>query len=63
MTANRKPNEKRDATLVRSSYRPTKADMEETILPTFNQDGSRMTPEQIAKAVLRPERGVRRFRI
>lgn len=54
MTANRKPIKKRDMTLVRSTCQPTKADMEETIPPPRNPDGSRMTPEQIAKVVLQP---------
>jgi len=54
MTAKPKPPEKRDVTLVRSAYQPTKADMEETIPAPLNPDGSRMTAEQIAAAVLRP---------
>ena len=51
MTDKPKP---RDVTLVRSSYQPTKAEMEEIIEPPLNPDGSRMTAEQIAAAVLRP---------
>lgn len=54
MTTKPKPPEKRDVTLVRSTYQPSKADMEDTIPPPLNPDGSRMTAEQIAAAVLRP---------
>ncbi len=50
----KKPDQPRDVTLVRSSYQPSKADMEDAIPPPLNPDGSRMTAEQIAAAVLRP---------
>ena len=36
-----------------SSYQPTKAELEEVII-LRNPDGSRATPEQVARAVLEP---------
>ncbi|MDE0704324.1 MAG: hypothetical protein OXH59_11425 [Rhodospirillaceae bacterium] len=54
MTDKPKPPPARDVTLVRSTYQPSKADMEDTIPPPLNPDGSRMTPEQVAASVLWP---------
>ena len=45
--------ERREVRVKPHSYQPKKAEMEETI-PQHKADGSRWTPEEVARALLRP---------
>ena len=53
MTVNPKPTPKRNVTLVRSAYQPSKVETEE-IIDVRKADGSMPTPEELAQAALRP---------
>lgn len=52
-TAKPTPVAKRNVTLVRSAYQPSKAEMEK-VIDVRKADGSMPTPEKLAQAALRP---------